>query len=120
MTTTADTIVLVHGLWMTSRCWEHWVERYRRAGYTVIAESWPGMGADVERLRDDPRLIAELTIRRIVDHYDRIISGLDRPPIIIGHSFGGAFTQVLLDRGLGAAGVAIAPAPVKGVLKLPL
>ena len=37
----------------------------------------------------------------------------------MGHSFGGAFTQILLDRGLGAAGVAIDSAAVKGVLTLP-
>jgi pimeloyl-ACP methyl ester carboxylesterase len=37
----------------------------------------------------------------------------------MGHSFGGAFTQILLDRGLGAAGVAIDSAAVKGVLRLP-
>jgi pimeloyl-ACP methyl ester carboxylesterase len=37
----------------------------------------------------------------------------------MGHSFGGLFVQILLDRGLGAAGVAIASAPVKGILKLP-
>ena len=30
----------------------------------------------------------------------------------MGHSFGGAFTQLLLDRGLGAAGVAIDSAAV--------
>src|SRR5205823_1801574 len=48
-----------------------------------------------------------------------IIRGLDRPPIIIGHSFGGLFTQLLLDRGLGAAGVAIGTAPPKGVIFLP-
>jgi pimeloyl-ACP methyl ester carboxylesterase len=37
----------------------------------------------------------------------------------MGHSFGGAFTQILLDRGLGAAGVVIDPAAVKGILALP-
>lgn len=37
----------------------------------------------------------------------------------MGHSFGGLTTQILLDRGLGAAGVAIAPAPVKGTYFLP-
>jgi len=37
----------------------------------------------------------------------------------MGHSFGGLFTQILLDRGLGAAGVAIDSAPVKGILLLP-
>ena len=38
----------------------------------------------------------------------------------MGHSFGGGFTQILLDRGVGAAGVGIAPATVKGVHDLPL
>ena len=70
-------------------------------------------------MRADPSPLAGLGITQIVDHYDRIIRSLDRPPIIMGHSFGGTFTQILLDRGLGAAGVAIDSAAVKGVLKLP-
>src|ERR687894_487416 len=37
----------------------------------------------------------------------------------MGHSTGGLLTELLLDRGLGAAGIAISPAPVKGVLRLP-
>ena len=119
MTTSPDTIVLIHGLWMTSQSWEHWSQRYRDRGYTVIAESWPGMGADVEELRRDPSPIAALTATKVIDHYASIIGALERPPIIMGHSFGGAFTQVLLDRGLGACGVAIASAAVKGVAKLP-
>src|SRR5207247_2915518 len=39
---------------------------------------------------------------------------------IIGHGFGGLVTQILLDRCWGAAGVAIASAPVKGIARLPL
>jgi len=113
-------IVLVHGLWMTPLSWEHWGPRYEAAGHTVHAPSWPGLEAGVEALRKDPAPLARLDIRQIVDHYDGIIRALPSPPVIIGHSFGGAFTQVLVDRGLGAAGVAISPAPVKGVLGLPL
>ena len=117
---TSDTIVLIHGLWMTPRSWEHWVSRYTAAGYTVLAPSWPGLPDDVEALNADPTPLATLTVRKIVDHYERIVRDLDRPPMIIGHSFGGTFVQMLLDRGLGAAGVAIASAPVKGVLRVPL
>ena len=61
-----------------------------------------------------------LSIPDVIDHYEQIIRGLDRPPIIIGHSFGGLFAQLLLDRGLGSAGVALSTAAPKGVLKLPL
>jgi pimeloyl-ACP methyl ester carboxylesterase len=112
-------IVLIHGLWMTALCWENWVRRYSELGCEVIAKSWPGMDVDIDELRRDPSPIATLGINEIVEHYQTIIRGLDRPPIIIGHSFGGLIAQILLDRGLGSAGVAIAPAPVKGILFLP-
>ncbi len=116
---TPDTIVLIHGLWMTALSWEHWVDRYERRGYNVIARNWPGMDGGIDELRRDPSGIEHLGIEEIVDHYARLIGALDSPPIIMGHSFGGAFTQILLDRGLGAAGVAIDSGPVKGLLALP-
>jgi hypothetical protein len=28
------TVVLVHGLWLTPRGWEHWANRYTERGYT--------------------------------------------------------------------------------------
>ena len=114
-----NTIVLIHGLWMTPLSWEHWVERYTARGCEVLAPAWPGMDVDIEQLRGDPTTIEHLGVEEIVDHYERIIRELDAPPIIMGHSFGGAFTQILLDRGLGAAGVAIDSAAVKGITKLP-
>ena len=113
-------IVLIHGLWMTSRSWENWTARYTAQGYRVIAKSWPGMDVDIEELRAHPSAIATLGISEIVDHYEQLIRTLPSPPFIMGHSFGGLITQILVDRGLGAAGVAIAPAPVKGILFLPL
>jgi pimeloyl-ACP methyl ester carboxylesterase len=115
-----DTIVLIHGLWMTPLSWEHWIDRYAARGYRVLAPAWPGMDVDVEQLRADPSAIEHLGITEIVDHYEAVVRGLDGPPIIMGHSFGGAFAEILLDRGLGAAGVAIDAAAVRGITKLPL
>ena len=88
-------------------------QRYESRGYNVLAPAWPGMDGEVEALtRSSP--IATLDVEQIVDHYEAIIRGPASPPIIMGHSFGGAFTQILLDRGLGAAGVAVAPANRQG------
>jgi pimeloyl-ACP methyl ester carboxylesterase len=115
-----DTIVLIHGLWLTPRSWERWIDRYESRGYRVLAPAWPGMEAEVEALNADPSPIAQLTVDDVVNHYESIIIDLPRPPIIMGHSFGGTFTQILLDRGLGAAGVGVASATVKGVRDLPL
>jgi alpha-beta hydrolase superfamily lysophospholipase len=114
-----DTVVLIHGLWMTPLSWEHWIERYSARGYRVLAPAWPGMDVDIEQLRADSSAIDNLGIEEILDSYDAIIREMDNPPIIMGHSFGGAFTEVLLDRGLGAAGVAIDAAGVRGITRLP-
>src|SRR5712691_2991488 len=103
-------IVLIHGMWMTPLSWEHWIDHYTDRGHHVLAPAWPGLDAEPEELRRDPSPLRGLGIAEIVDHYDKIIRGLDRPPIIIGHSFGGLHTQLLLNRGLGAAGVALSTA----------
>lgn len=116
----APPIVLVHGLWLTPRSWEGWKARFEGRGHRVLAPAWPRMQGDVEDIRRDPAPLNGLGVAEITDHYVKIIRGLERPPIIMGHSFGGLVTELLLDRGLGAAGVAISPAPVKGVLRLPI
>ncbi len=116
----APDIVLIHGLWVTALSWEHWIERYAARGLHVIARGWPGMDVDPVVVRRDSSSVAGLGLKEIIDHFDHIARACDQPPILIGHSFGGLIVQVLLDRGLGAAGVAIDPAPVKGIIKLPL
>lgn len=113
-------VVFVHGLWLTSRSWEHWAGRYTEAGYRVFAPEWPGMDAEVEELRKDPAVMNGLGVVEVADHYEKFLRALDSQPILIGHSFGGLIIQILLDRGLGSAGVALHPAPPKGVFRLPL
>ena len=115
-----DTVVLIHGLWLTSRSWERWITRYEARGFRVLAPAYPGFEVEVEALRADTSPIAKVGITEIVDHYESIIRGLDNPPIIMGHSFGGTVTQLLLDRGLGAAAVCLNSAVVKGIKVVPL
>jgi pimeloyl-ACP methyl ester carboxylesterase len=111
------TIVLINGLWVTALSWEIWAKRYTDNGYRVLARSWPGMEGDIEHLRRDPGSFASLGLKDVVDHYEQIIRGLETVPLIIGHGFGGLVTQILLDRGWGATGVAIASASPKGVFR---
>jgi hypothetical protein len=84
-------------------------------GYSGIE---PGL-AGVEALRKDPTPLAGLWVREVFNHLAKVVAALDTKPIIMGHSFGGAFVQLLLDAGFGAAGVSIDGAAVKGVLALP-
>src|SRR4029077_2184252 len=114
------TIVLINGLWISALSWELWVKHYTDKGYRVIAADWPGREGDINQLRRDPSNFASLGLTDVVDHYEQIIRELETPPIIIGYGFGGLVTQILLDRGWGAAGAGIASAPVKVIARLPL
>jgi pimeloyl-ACP methyl ester carboxylesterase len=73
----------------------------------------------VEEIRESADEVEGLGLNEIVDHYESLIRELDEPPVLIGHSYGGLIVELLLDRGLGRAGVAMSPAPPKGILVLP-
>ncbi|MFY1577062.1 alpha/beta hydrolase [Verrucosispora sp. WMMD703] len=113
-------IVLVHGFWVTPRSWEHWISHYESKGHQVVAPAYPGFEVEVEALNADPAPIAQVTVPQIIAHLEEVVRGLPEAPIVIGHSAGGAFTQILLDHGFGAAGVALNSAPTEGVRVVPL
>src|SRR5215207_6553307 len=115
-----DTIVLVYGFWVTPRSWEKWVEHYEGRGYRMLTPTYPGFEVEVEALHEDPSPIEALTIPAIIEHIGGIIDELESPPIIIGHSAGGLLTQILLDHGYGAAGVAIDSVPAEGIKMVPV
>jgi len=120
MSTAPDTIVLIHGFWVTPRSWEDWIAHYEQKGFTVLAPSYPGFEVEVEALNTDPTPIEKVTVPQIMERLEGVVGGLDRPPILMGHSAGGVFTQILMDRGYGAVGVAINSAPTEGVKPVPL
>jgi pimeloyl-ACP methyl ester carboxylesterase len=112
--------MFVHGAWLSSGSWANFATYFGRQGYDVSAPEWPRKEGDVDKLRAEAEEIKGLGLTEIVDHYEQEIRALDEPPVLIGHSFGGLIVELLLDRGLGRAGVAMSPAPPKGILVLPL
>jgi pimeloyl-ACP methyl ester carboxylesterase len=119
MTPANTPVIFVHGLWLHATSWDPWVDLFREAGYAPQAPGWPGDSDTAEETRRQPERVAGKGIDDAVAHYAQIIRGLDAPPIVIGHSFGGLIVQRLLGEDLAAAAVAIDPAPIKGVLILP-
>jgi non-heme chloroperoxidase len=113
------TILFVHGLWIHASSWQPWMQFFNERGYNTLNPGWPGDSSTVEECRANPAAIANRGVLEVTDSYARIIASLPESPIVIGHSFGGLITQGLLGRGLAAAGVAIDPAPIKGVWQLP-
>jgi len=112
-------LLLIHGAWLSARSWENYADYFEKRGFDVSAPEWPRKHGDVEEMRETAGESAGLGVKEIVDHYESVIRGLDQPPVLIGHSYGGLFVELLLDRGLGRAGIAMSPAPPKGILALP-
>jgi pimeloyl-ACP methyl ester carboxylesterase len=112
-------LMLIHGAWLSARSWENFADYFGKRGFAVSAPEWPRKHGDVEQLREDADELKGLGLDEIVDHHEQLIRELDQPPVLIGHSYGGLIVELLLDRGLGRAGVAMSPAPPKGILVLP-
>jgi pimeloyl-ACP methyl ester carboxylesterase len=113
----SKTIVFVHGAWVTPACWSSMKGYFEERGYTCHTPHWPHVDRPVAELnRSMNPAFAKTTVMSLVDHYASFIRALPEPPIVIGHSFGGLIVQLLVDRGLGARGVAIDPGNPSGVL----
>jgi len=105
--------------WLQAGSWCPWLELFQEAGYAPTAPGWPGDPGTVEESRRDPGQVAGTGIDDVAGHYARIIRGLEAPPVVIGHSFGGLIAQRLPGQDLAAAAVAIDAAPIKGVPTCP-
>jgi non-heme chloroperoxidase len=113
-------VVFIHGLWLLPSSWDRWATVFEEAGFTALTPGWPDDPDTVEKANAHPEVFAKKTVGQVADHFDEIVSKLDKKPITIGHSFGGLLTQIIAGRGLSAVSVAIDPAPFRGVLPLPI
>ncbi|KPM53425.1 alpha/beta hydrolase [Frankia sp. CcI49] len=113
-------VVFVHGLWLLPSSWERWAEVFTEAGFAPVLAGWPDDPETVAEANAHPEVFAGKTVGQVADHFADIIGRLDKKPVVIGHSFGGLFAQILAGRGLSAATVAVDPAPFQGVLPLPI
>ncbi|QIB52327.1 alpha/beta hydrolase [Pseudomonas sp. OIL-1] len=108
-------VCFVQGDWLIPAVWDKFERHFKACGFTCCVLSLPAPGElgwhrvlHCTDTRSSP-------LRRLVDFYAEQIAGLPVPPILIGHAMGGLVVQLLLDRGLGVAGVAIAPRPPRRV-----
>ena len=112
--------VFIHGLWLLASSWDNWTGVFEQAGYAALTPVWPDDPETIEQARANPDVFAKKTLGQIADHTAEVIGQLNEKPAVMGHSTGGLLCQMIADRGLSAATVAIDPGPFRGVLPLPL
>lgn len=114
------TIVFIHGLFVTNNCWDEWKKYFEERGYTCYAQAYPLKNDTPQNLKNNIATgkIETLRLQTIVDFYEVEIKKIGGRPILIGHSLGGNLVQLLLNKGLGRAGVCIHSGPPKGLISL--
>jgi non-heme chloroperoxidase len=113
-------VVFIHGLWLLPSSWDRWADLFEEAGYAAVTPSWPDDPETVAEARAHPEVLAKKTIGQVADHTAELIGKLEKKPAVMGHSTGGLLAQIIADRGLSVATVAIDPGPFRGVLPLPI
>lgn len=114
----SKTVVFITGAFVHHSCWDEWQTFFKDKGYHTIAPPWPNKNASAEALRNSHpnKDIASNRLSALIDHFDAIVRAQAEKPILIGHSIGGLIVQLLLQRGLGVAGIAIHPVPPQGIM----
>ncbi len=104
-------VCFIQGDWLGPAVWDRFKRHFKACGYACSVLSLPASGEQgwyrILHGKDE----GSSPLKRLVDFYAAQLAGLPAPPILIGHAMGGLVVQLLLDRGLGAAGIAIAPRP---------
>ncbi len=98
-------IVLQHGMWHRAQCWQGWQELLAEWGWETHAHSLPGHGGSPTQ-----RPIRWCTLGYYLGFLEAEIARQPEPPILMGHSMGGALTQWYLKKvGNLPAAVLVAP-----------
>lgn len=95
-------------MFMTPKCWWKWINFFTQIGYECMAPPWPLHEAEPEQLRAYvPEGMGDLTLAEVLAEMEKTVRTCAEPPIVIGHSVGGLIAQVLVNKGLVEAGVAM-------------
>lgn len=107
-----QSLLFVHGAWHGGWCWEdHFIPWFTARGYECHALDLRGHGSS-----GNDRPLWRTRIKHYVRDLETVVEGLDRPPVIIGHSMGGLVTQRFAEGREEIPGVALlAPVPLGGV-----
>ena len=112
------TIVMIHGMFGGSWCWDGYRGFFAARGYTCLTPVLRHHDADPGG-PPHPAL-GTTSLLDYADDLERQIRLLPEPPVLMGHSMGGLIAQILAGRGVGSAAVLLSPAAPAGILAVRL
>jgi pimeloyl-ACP methyl ester carboxylesterase len=112
------TIMFITGAFVSHTCWKEWIIFFESKGYKTVAPPWPYKNELPDTLRQThlDSKIALIRLNDLLDYYIEILDKLPEKPILVGHSYGGLLTQLLIKKELGSAGICINSIPPGNLL----
>jgi pimeloyl-ACP methyl ester carboxylesterase len=105
-------LLFVHGAWHGAWCWEeYFLDYFAQHGYATHALSLRGHGGSEGRQR-----LRWMRLAEYVEDVAQVVGQLPQPPVLIGHSLGGAVVQKYLETHSAPAGILLASVPSAGIL----
>jgi pimeloyl-ACP methyl ester carboxylesterase len=109
-------VLFVHGFYIGAWAWaEHFMDYFAAHGYATLAMSLRGHGKSEGRDK-----LRWTRLSDFVTDVAQVVAEQPTPPILIGHSYGGAVVQKYLENHEAPAAVLVASVPPQGLLKTAL
>lgn len=100
-------IIFIHGMFQNPKSWNKWKDFFTARGYNCLTPAWPLHEGEPSALRaNPPGGLGDLHLDDIIVPIETLVLEANQP-IVIGHSVGGLIVQLLINRGVASAGVAI-------------
>lgn len=107
-------LVLLHGLWSDSSCWQPWASHFANLGWECWAANLRG--------RFEPRaleVLSDLTLEGCVADLRRIVRAAPTPPVLLAHGFGGLVAYIAAHREALTALVLVSTPPPREISMSP-
>jgi pimeloyl-ACP methyl ester carboxylesterase len=99
-------VVMVHGLWTGSWCWQRWATHFCNLGWDCWAVNLRGRVAD-----EAEETLRKLSFARCVDDLTDLIASFSSPPLVLAHSMGALMALKVAEMKTMAALVLASPPP---------
>lgn len=109
-------IVMIHGMMSRDRHWDLYKRYFAGRGYDVHTPTL--RHHDIAPADPAPAGLGATSLLDYAADLEALIAGLDRKPILMGHSMGGLLTQILAARGQAEMAVLLTPASPRGIIAL--
>jgi pimeloyl-ACP methyl ester carboxylesterase len=103
-------LILIHGLWSGSWCWNAWATHFCNLGWECWAINFPGRTGE-----NNIQALQRLTFQDCLEELTKVIAVAPAPPVLVGHDLGGLLAQKAAEEKETSGVVLVSTLPPRGM-----